>query len=259
MVNHIASWLAASSYVISIFLSIACALGQTASQSPVSIEPKNAVRGQLVFIKFSSTVHLVRVFRVEPGRDLEVSHGANGTPQLVAIDEGTSYVFSTPHVGNFYVEAIRIEQEKNSLEILTDNFSIANDFPPEPPIPPVPVVDRPFPSPDGLRVIIVHETNRALPKEQAAILTSATVREWLSRHTVSEVNASGYRIWDDDYTDEQLQNVSEVWKTAYKVAREYLETSNAPAVVVASGPKGGLKMPLPDSSEELLKRLQEIK
>lgn len=246
------------------------AIAQETPPPPLQVTPQTAVRGQLIRIEFAkeNAVTRARVLLIQPGRDVDVTKDENGLNQLVALVEGQSYIFSIPTVGRFLVEGYTV-QVPDGLIILQQEFEIIDQAPPAPPEPPGPTpnpgpnppITAPFPSPEGLRVIIVSETEKrsGLPEQQAQIFSSEQLASWLSSNTYSDGKTSGYRIWDDDYTDDQLSQVAPVWKEAYKAAKKAMEELKADHVLVAASPRGGFVGKLPASVDDVIKELSKLR
>lgn len=225
--------------------------------------PKQTILGKWVRIKVTgldNSPSLIRVIHIQNDRDRDVSILDN-EPTIFKIDQET-YAFTAPIVGDFSVEVIVVSN--NELKVTESRFSILGELPP-PPLPPDPgpkpepdISSAPFPSPDGLRVLILEETEdraRLVPGHQE-ILFGEDVRKWLAENTIRESDSSGYRVWDDDYTNEQLSKVSETWRKAYEAAKE--AKKELPWVVAANKTKG-YNGPLPLNKEEFIKILEALK
>lgn len=231
------------------------------TQDSLSIEvQKQVVLGQWVRLKVVGVDNqpvLLRVYHVRPGIDEDVSN-YNGEPAIIPIGQG-NFAFTIPLTGDFFAEVITVKD--NLIISAKSPFSILEGpLPPPVPIPdPVVEVDTaPFPSPDGLRVLILVETednNKLLPGHQE-ILFGEMVRKWLAENTIRETGSAGYRIWDDDYTAEQLARVGAVWRNAYEVAKAK-SAGKLPWVVAAKGNKG-YNGPLPGTADEFIKLLTNI-
>lgn len=117
---------------------------------------------------------------------------------------------------------------------------------PNPPTP-IPVPPKPIPV-SGLHVLILHETGDAMPKEQATILTSKRVRDYLEAKCVSDGKGKAYRIWDDDVSP----------AVAPKVFQDMLARPRAslPWIVIMTS-QDSYAGPLPANVDETLKLLQK--
>jgi hypothetical protein len=109
----------------------------------------------------------------------------------------------------------------------------------------------PFASPDGLRVLIVEETeNRpTLPKPQLDILTATgdgSVRKWLAD------NAIEWRIYDKD---SKTDRDAKVWQEAMAVQAN----CPAPYYLAANGKKGFPPTPLPADRAATIAKLATVK
>lgn len=135
--------------------------------------------------------------------------------------------------------------------------------PPQPPVPPVPPVPPPVPpappSPipaEGFRVLFLHETippsaAEQLPEAQEAIFTNPEIYQYLTTKTAKDANGQpSWRIWDDDYTEQQLVNVPPYFKVSYLNAVR-LKKPNEPWVIVGNGTSGE-SVALPKDSQDTL-------
>jgi len=191
---------------------------------------------------------LVRVRQIKSGIDRDVTT-SDGTPNLLRVADGR-YAFTFPAAGDYLAEAVI--EAGGSLLVADAAFTIGAE--------PQPIPDGvPFPSPDGLRVLIIEETAQRgdLAKGQQVILFGREVRKWLDDNTVSDGEFVGWRIWDDDYTPDQLGHVSNVWKQAYTAAKQG-SAGEVPWLVAANG-ASGYAGPLPDTAGELLELLEALK
>lgn len=99
------------------------------------------------------------------------------------------------------------------------------------------------------------ETGR-LPSSQAAIFSSPRVLKYLQEKT-AKANGTDplVRVWDDDYTDEQLANSPAVMRDAYKrimpAARGHL-----PWIAISNGTDGH-SGPLPLTVEDTMELLRK--
>lgn len=106
----------------------------------------------------------------------------------------------------------------------------------------------------GMRVLIVEETaNRSkLPGEQAAILSSGLVEDYLNAHCVKEESGKpAWRIWDKDTS---TTNEAKFWQDAMQRKHDSL-----PWIIVSKSPGRGFEGKLPlnvDSTLELLKKYE---
>lgn len=108
----------------------------------------------------------------------------------------------------------------------------------------------PFPSPDGLRVLIVEETEHRpdLPRPQLDILTAndaTSVRAWL------KANALEFRIFDKD---SKADRDTAVWQAAMKA-----NPPSPPPYMLAANGKRGFSIPLPADRAAALAALAKVK
>lgn len=224
----------------------------------LAVQPQDAIRGQAVWITLAKdNPVLVRVLAIQPGIDEEANVGQDGSLQLVEIQVGKRYLFTSPRPGQYLVEAFFLEDKNGArLSVEKSCFSIYDHVPP-PPQPDAVVDEQPFPSPDGLRVLIVGEAQKraTLSAEQREFFHSSEFHQYLRSITVLEKIGQdvvpGYRLWDDDYTDKELANVTDVWRAAYKAMLAMKEKKpDQEFWFLASSPKGGYKGPLPNNVRE---------
>lgn len=261
MVRGKASW-----YNVAFVLCLVTASWSFAQDPPASLTvdvPPTIQLGQWVPIKLHGAdgkAALVRVFHITSARDTDVS-GREAIPNLLKLQPDL-YAFTAPLTGDFAVEVIVADNQE--FKVVEARFSITREPPippapePVPPGPQPPVVPPPFKSEEGLRVLIIEETaeRATLPAGKVAALTGEKVRHWLTENTVRESDSAGYRVWDDDYTEEILAKVSPVWREAYAAALR--DRKELPWVVAANKDKG-YSGPLPDSEDDFLKILTELK
>lgn len=118
--------------------------------------------------------------------------------------------------------------------------------------PPVPVPDvEPILPGDGFRVMILYESGDRLPAGQAAIITSARLRDYIE----SKGGKDSYRIWDDDLTEANLRGQSTEWRTGFANAKKAAES--APWLVATNGSKQ-VSVALPHDVDTTLQVLQGI-
>lgn len=112
------------------------------------------------------------------------------------------------------------------------------------PVPPIPIPG------EGLRVLVVYETAdvSAYPASQAAIFTSAMVRNYLDAKCAKADGVPEFRFLDQNAN---MQNASPVWQQAMLVKRDSL-----PWVVIANG-KNTFSGPLPKSVDDMLTLLRK--
>lgn len=108
-----------------------------------------------------------------------------------------------------------------------------------------------------LVVLFVEEfaDRHLLPKEQSSITTSTKLLSFLNTHCAKggpKGQTPEYRVWDDDYTDDDLKNESQMWKDVYKRSR-----SSLPWIVVSNGDTG-FEGPLPGTVDETIELLKKF-
>ncbi len=119
--------------------------------------------------------------------------------------------------------------------------------------------DAPFPAP-GLTVLIVKEAKEVgmLAEEQKAIFTSNEIREWCLANCVKLDDGNpAIRIWDDDYTVQQITDNSSVIAVGYKTVLEDAK-QDLPWIAISNG-KTGVSQPLPATVAETLALIKQFK
>lgn len=135
--------------------------------------------------------------------------------------------------------------------------------PPNPPDPdplppnpePDPVPDPPPPSLDGpLKVLILYETR----DPNGPVISSARTGEihrYLSSHAITADRKPLWRLWDDDYTDQDLSFTTPEWRTQYKKAIQESQ-GQRPWIMATNGERGAsVRLPATvPATLDLLKR-----
>lgn len=170
-------------------------------------------------------------------------------------------------VGKYNVNAIVIPLK--SVTINNETFDVINGaiqrydanftirpggpIPPDPtPGPgPSPGPSPPFPA-DSLTVLILKEAKETgqLPVEQRAILSNTQILKWLADNSL-------FRVWDDDYTPQQLSNSPKVLRDAYSIVKQQA-AGTLPWIAISDGKKG-FSGPLPANIAEMLILLNKFK
>lgn len=116
-------------------------------------------------------------------------------------------------------------------------------------------VNIPFPS-EGFACLILKEASKVgeLPEAQRAIFTSSRILRYSQK--AQEINGDPFfRIWDDDYSEGQLQNVGQHLRDAYRDVKKQAN-GQLPWIAVTNG-KNGFSGPLPGSIEETINLLNK--
>lgn len=173
---------------------------------------------------------------------------------FLAFNDNKTVVFASGKPGEYLFVLVVAGVEKETLQVASaeKRVVIGNPTPGPGPTPnPGPNPPSPNPSPiplAGLRVLVVSErTGTPIPSDQQAILTSALVRQALSRCEKGSNGVPEFRFFDPDV---DLSDQPQHWKDAMKLPRASL-----PWVIISNG-KTGFSGPLPkdvDSFLELLK------
>lgn len=164
------------------------------------------------------------------------------------------------------VTALRIDWESKRFTQAKANTTITigpQPLPPEPEPGPGPSPE-PEPSPDpapipadGFRVLILRESGATIPEGQLQALNSPAIREYLQRKCPRSADGQSveYRIWDDDYTDEQMRFQPQLWRDAYAKAKSDA-AGKLPWIMISTG-KTGTSEPLPATEAETLALLKK--
>lgn len=173
------------------------------------------------------------------------------TPTNLDIEEQNNKLFIWGKPGKYKIEALLIPIELKVLD--GTEYKILNGEPsklealleitgsdPNPEVP--------FPS-DQLTVLILRESQETgqLPVAQRAIFTSPKVLKYLNENTL-------WRIWDDDFSEIDLDNVPDVFKIAYPLVLN----KKLPWIAISNVDKG-YSGPLPKDIDSLLVLLEEYK
>jgi len=250
-------------------LLLAAVVSQAAISSPVGASPDEVTRKYLEHSKI--------VLVADPGR---VPEGAKAAVNWNVVSEdvefvevvgrspseppSTLYCWAPP--GEYLVFAnIWISTPDGQIGVSTARlkFAVVPRGPPQPtPVPPTPdpqpdPTEAPFPSP-GLAVLILHEASRdgELPREQSTIFTHPNILRFGSQ-CVTVDGERFFRVWDDDYSDDQFRNVPTLFREAYRKVVDQA-AGRMPWIAISTG-TGGYSGPLPGTvaeTLELLKRFQ---
>ena len=160
---------------------------------------------------------------------------------LTAVSSGTAGVDLIP---------VGVLQESSIIRHVLSVDGTLPKPPPDPDVDPTPV-DPPIPT-DGNRVLIVYESSElsALPPDQAVLMTSGNVRDYLQRKCSkgSDGKTPEFRIWDKDV---DATNAGQTWKDALAIQRNGL-----PWLIVSNGTTG-FSGPLPDNEAALIAKLKQ--
>ena len=132
---------------------------------------------------------------------------------------------------------------------------IFGDSAPTPPTPVVPV--DPVITEPGNRFLLVYEAEEKseYPAEQAAIISSGNLAEYLDEHCVTSTDGPEWRMWDDDVrlTDSSGPLVSPVWIEAMALPRTSL-----PWLIVTNGVDDGYTGPLPTTESDVMAIVRRV-
>ena len=148
------------------------------------------------------------------------------------------------------VKLVQVDWDKRTFTNKFGEIVILIGIGPGPgPTPPDPVPPDPSPAPipvEGNRVLIVYETNQALPPKQSLILTSQTFRDFLDEKCIMgpDGKTKEWRMFDQD---EMMTNSSKLWQDAMK----RVKGNKVPWIMISTG-KTGFEGPLPATIEETI-------
>lgn len=118
---------------------------------------------------------------------------------------------------------------------------------------------KPQPGPQNLRVLILYESEDliTMPPEQAAILTSVALREYLDKHCPNETldkskTSRSYRFYDKD---DDMSKAPSVWAQTVKYAKE--KNIPVPSILIVGTERELYSGPLPESVDKTLELLRK--
>mgnify|MGYP000719423443 CR=1 FL=1 len=127
------------------------------------------------------------------------------------------------------------------------------------PVDPVdPVKELPFES-DGFACIIIKEASStgSLPGAQRSIFSSADIHKLARGASVKLSDGEPfYRVWDDDYTAEELAHVPKELAAAYRAVVTQAN-GKLPWIAVTNGKDKGFSGPLPGTVNATMQLIQE--
>lgn len=147
--------------------------------------------------------------------------------------------------------------DNNSGALLLHRITVTGDVPPIPPGPspgpspgPTPT-PTPTPALSTFSVMIVEETadRSSLPRPQAAAMASLGVRMYFTQKNAV------WRIWDDDYTDQQIGGESQEVQQLYK--RAVSESKGKRPWIVLGNKTGSESVELPADEVSLMALLKK--
>mgnify|MGYP000026463818 CR=1 FL=1 len=150
------------------------------------------------------------------------------------------------------------------LGIHTDTSTIQIGKPDEPDVEPEPDDPEPTPSElpfesDGFACLIVKEASgtATLPESQRAIFSSSDVVRLVRGSAIKLSDGEPFfRMWDDDYTDDELTDVPRELSAAYRKVLKQAD-GKTPWIAVTNGKDKGYSGPLPQTVDATLKLIQE--
>lgn len=108
----------------------------------------------------------------------------------------------------------------------------------------------PSPGPSkGFKAILVYETSKAMPKDQAAAFFSTRVDGYLDTHALG--GRDGWRRWDRDV---DVKNESKDWQEIWARVKPKMGTLGPQLVIIAGGDKF---QPYPGNLDEAMKTLEK--
>ena len=179
-------------------------------------------------------------------------------------EKDTVFVMSAEPGARYIVasDALNWDLRKRDKITWIINVSSPNPPPPDPTPDPTPDPDpipeptpaAPFPTTEpGLHVLILYEgqptDDEHMPPSQLSIFTSAKVRQWL------EANTTAHRVWDDDFTLEQMAHAPPTFRDAYGLVLEQ-SRGVVPWIAISDG-QTGFTGPLPESIDALIQLLEQ--
>lgn len=239
----------------------ACLLAAAvAAAEPVAriVGPTENTPGNLVVLRTDGTVGTGHTWKIIPPEAeqffLPILDSSGAQAAVFSTNKGGTFTFILTVSENGVVdwEAKTLGPSQTAIAVHT---LVQGAKPPPDPDPP----DPPPPGPVGFRVLILEETtarNDLIPSE-AEVLVSPVIRTYLSTKTAKgpDGKTPEYRIWDDDLTEEQLANVSEIWRAAYRDAKT--RSAGRLPWLHASNGTAGISAELPDTVDLTLALLKK--
>lgn len=200
----------------------------------------------------------------EPGVFFRVKAESKGSvvrwvldPGMVAADAPLTDYFMAKKPGRYQIRAYTATRgwlpwsRAEPSELAVSSIAVG-EVPPGPgPLPPDPKPSvNPFPgSPPGLRVLIIYDQTKVLPKEIQPILTSTKLRSFLDANCAKQGGWPEYRFFDKSTP---LGNESALWQGAFAKCKD----KPLPTLAIGNGPSGfeGL---LPDSVDGVIAAVQK--
>lgn len=148
--------------------------------------------------------------------------------------------------------------DNNSGALLLHRITVTGDVPPVPPGPspgpspgPTPTPTPPTPALSTFSVMIVEETadRSSLPRSQAAAMASLGVRMYFTQKNAV------WRVWDDDYTDQQIGGESPEIQQLYK--RAVADSKGKRPWIVLGNKTGSESVELPADEASLMALLKK--
>lgn len=264
--------------LILILLGSSC-LGQVWGPADLSIEgPKEGDAGEEMVVEVQGlpTVNLDEplgkslefmkdlVFLIDAPNEEEIQ--TQTKLELIYTPAGVSFAMKVsfvPESEGIYL--IIVDWNAEPFGIAKHRVLIGDQGPPPPdpddPDPPHPPTENPFPS-EGFAVMIVREAkaDSALTVPQRAIFTNAELHRFILGNVISVDGDPFYRIWDDDFSDDDLEEIPDHLVEAYKTVRDDPDrNSNEPWIGIATADGKGFLGPLPLNTEATLDLLKKVK
>lgn len=216
---------------------------------------------------------------IPEGAEIKTTWSIGDGARFISVSPTSVHVWAKP--GNYTVSATvvwmkfrEIVIEGETLRVMeawdvvqhSKPIRVLGSVDPKPPVPPddddedededEDPSDAPFET-VGLTVLIIKEGKDvgSLPEAQKAIFTSSKIQKWCIDNCVKIDGEPAVRFWDDDYTDEQLANVPNVVRNAYRTVLSQAN-GNLPWIAISDG-KTGVSMPLPGTVDETMELLQK--
>lgn len=195
---------------------------------------------------------------------IESPDGAAEPLRLLDASGSPVLVFMSPITGRYrvlltgQVPADGLDPFGEATHVVTVG-NVPPPVPPTPPVPPVPPTPDVDPVPGvGFRVLILYETDalQTLPASQVPIFTSGDIRAYLKSKVPVVNGVPEFRVWDDDYTPEQMGHETAEWRAAYDRAKRDAN-GKLPWLLILRDAKVLASEPLPATVADTLSTLRK--
>lgn len=167
-----------------------------------------------------------------------------------------SWVFAAADSGVYVARALAFDGQRIVRD--TALVKVKGPVTPVPVDPPPPDVDPP-PTTNGWKVLILREEDDEgrIPREQLTAMFAGEGHKYMNSKCAKDSDGgAGWRIWDDDYSENSKKLMGDMWRGVYERA---IKDSNGkrPWLYVTDGKKQ-LSVEFPANTEKWLKTLKDF-